>query len=169
MFFVYHGMGSINRKVKTGVCNVLLICLKIFLPTTSFAFEVLDSLVGHFEKNHTWIYSKWNSFLFLESVDFDQLEKDVPRKSILNKSGIFLKISLPSFFSTVPTIENVYTNHYFISTCLQNKNILFSVWVFINFNSKFLLCENLASFQTFTETKLNIVSTKLHLSLIHLL
>lgn len=78
--------------------------------------------------------------------------KDVPRKSILNKSGIFLKISLPSFSSTVPTIENVYTKHYFISTCLQNKNILFSVWVFINFNSKFLLCENLASFQTFTET-----------------
>lgn len=91
--------------------------------------------------------------LILGICNLDQLEKDVSRKPDLNKSGIFLRMSLPSFSSNVPTTENVYTKHYFISTSLQNQNMLFAVSVlFTYFNSKFLLCENLSSFQPFTET-----------------
>lgn len=65
-------------------------------------------------------------FLFiLEICNLDQLEKDMPRKTNLNISTIFLKISLPSFPRNVPTTENIYTKHYFISTNIQNQNVYF--------------------------------------------
>lgn len=66
--------------------------------------------------------------LFILGIcSLDQLEKDVPRKSILNKSGIFLKISLPSFSSTVPTTENVYTKHFYQHMSTKQKHIIFSL------------------------------------------
>lgn len=43
------GWNLSTKKVRTGVCNILLqcICLKMFFTTTSLAFKVLGSLAGH--------------------------------------------------------------------------------------------------------------------------
>ena len=106
---------------------------------------------SHLKKNQTWIYSKWNSFLFSESAALTNWKKMCQgNPSLINQVYSWKYLCHHSL--VLCQQQKMFTRNTFISTCLQNKNILFSVWVFTNFNSKFLLCENLASFSTFTET-----------------
>lgn len=98
------------------------------------------------------------------------MEKDVFRKPNLNISGVFLRISLPSFSRNVPTLENVLHRTLFHQYKYIKPKGVFSV--FFSHNSKPLQAFALWQFSLFSNLYRNYIhslSTKLHLPLIHLL
>lgn len=138
--------------MKTGVYSILLklVCLKIFLQQLPHRLKSLVlwqvKLIKKITSRHEFILNE-NSLLS-EFATLTKWKKMCPGNP--NIYQVYSWISLPSFSRNVPTLENVLHRTLFHQYKSIKPKGVFSVWVFSH-NSKPLLYDNLACFQTFTE------------------